>query len=162
MSGVGGYRVENWADPAQGVPGEGRLLGEVLWTPRRAFVRAQMSGAVAGTLTRGAVVVLDANNVAVALTTTAAGAAGRGARVGVIHGDAKAGQIGWVQVYGIAPIQLAASSVAFAALYSTATAGIVDDSATTGVIGGVRAGASVAAGVYETAELNWPTLTSVA
>ena len=159
-----GFNRSQWAN-ANHVPmqtGEGSRLGEIAWDRGRAYMRVKLAAGSAA-VARGTLVGINsARDGAVALTTTGAGALGRGALVGVALGAGVAGQVGWVQVYGLAPLSVAASIVANAALYTTATAGQVDDTATTGVLAGIRAPASTPAAVVEGAELNWPYLASVA
>ena len=158
-----GYNLTQWL-AASNVPmgsGAGSQLGEVVMTPRRAFVRVQLNAASAP-VDRGSLVGFTASGDAYALTTTVAATVGRLARVGVALGAGNPGEVGWVQVYGPAPLAFAAAAVARAALYTTATAGKVDDAATTGVLAGIVAPVASGAVTVENAELNWPYLASVA
>jgi hypothetical protein len=65
------------------------------------------------------------------VTTTAAGA-GAGKPVGVARSAATAAQFAWVQIYGPGVVRVAASCAAYTLINSTATAGQLDDDATTG------------------------------
>lgn len=159
-----GFNETQWL-PASHTPmgvGEGSALGETVWDRGKAYVRVKLDAASAA-VARGDLVGISSNfDACLNLTTTTAATVGRAAKVGVALGAGVAGQVGWLQVYGPAPLNVAASIVANAALYTTATAGRVDDTATTGVLTGLRAPASTPAAVVEGANLNWPTLVSVA
>lgn len=85
------------------------------------------SGAIAS---QGQVVTLTPTTWAAALLGTANDA--RGNLVGVANGAITDAQYGWVQVRGPCVVQVAASCAANVLLNTTATAGQIDDDATTG------------------------------
>lgn len=81
-------------------------------------------------LTTGAVsaarAVLFANDYSGCAHLTASGN-NSGGKVGIAVADVASGSYGWFQVYGPASIRVAASCVGGAKLYTSATAGVLDD-----------------------------------
>lgn len=76
--------------------------------------------------TYAAVAINEAGN-AVMLTTTVAGAAGLTKRVGASQQSIPSGWYGWVQSGGQFVVNLAANCAPGVPLYTTATAGVLDD-----------------------------------
>jgi hypothetical protein len=72
-------------------------------------------------------------------TTSAPGASGPGTRVGVAQATLADNEYGWFQIYGKASVRTLASAEKGTQLNTTATAGALDDDATSGseVISGV-------------------------
>lgn len=83
-------------------------------------------------LTTGAVTaaraVLFANDLSGCAHLTAA-ANNSGGKVGIAVVDVASGSYGWFQIYGAASIRVAASCVGGAKLYTSGTAGVLDDTA---------------------------------
>lgn len=65
-------------------------------------------------------------------TTTAPGASGFGSRVGAAQAALADNEYGWFQIYGKGSVRTLASAAKGTRLNSTATAGAVDDDATSG------------------------------
>lgn len=129
--------------------------GDIVWDRGRALLCVRLDIASAG-VRRGALVGIRQDYSCFPLTTATASGAWR---VGVAQRDGEGGLIGWAQVYGRAPIDLAApTAAANVALYTTDVPGRVGTAAAPLFLAGMRAPASTAAGVVEGAALNWPTL----
>jgi len=117
------------------------------------YVYCQASGAITG---EGYACFIDESFQAALLSTSNDDF---GDRVGIAPVAFADNEYGWVQVYGICNIQVAASAAANAVLMTTATAGQLDDTAT---------GVSVAGAILTTARggtagtaagfINWPTI----
>ena len=122
------------------------------------YMYVKASGAITGD---GYVVNIDGSDFTAAQSTTtnAAPGTGTGKLVGVARAAIADTGYGWVQVFGAGTVRVAASAAAYTRLNTTATAGQIDDDATTGarVIDGIvldvanGASAGTAAGW-----LNWP------
>jgi hypothetical protein len=85
----------------------------------------------------------------------------RGLRVGVPAAAMASGDYGWVQFYGPATVQVLASAAANVALNTTATAGALDDDATTGaksILGAHLTTARGGTAGTAPAMLNWPSV----
>jgi hypothetical protein len=125
----------------------------------KGYMYVQDSGS--GITGAGYVVDIDGSSFAAVMTTTttAAPGTGTGKPVGVAQAAFTASYYGWVQVYGPSLVRVSASCAAYTRINTTATAGQLDDDATTGarVIDGIvldvarAASAGTAAGV-----LTWP------
>lgn len=88
-------------------------------------------GIAGGAITDGQVAYFDASFTATALTTTN-GANKRGFQCGIALGAMSTGQGGWFQISGKCSVLCAAAVAVGTQLNTTATAGAVDDDATTG------------------------------
>ena len=86
----------------------------------------------AGGITGAGYVVLIDEGYAADMIDTTNSASGRNQMVGVASAAFSASQYGWVQVRGTCDIRVAASAAANTVLNTTATAGQLDDDATTG------------------------------
>ena len=87
----------------------------------------------------------------------------RGMRIGVVDTDWSIGDHGWAMVYGSIEARHAAAVAAANPLYTTATAGALDDNSSTAgadAVHGISFVASVAAAGRATARLNWPVVGS--
>jgi hypothetical protein len=92
-------------------------------------------------------------------TTTGAPGTGGGKLVGVARAAIAASGYGWLQVFGAGVVRVAASCAAYTILNTTATAGQIDDDATTGarVIDGIVLSAANGGSAGTAAGwMNWP------
>lgn len=102
----------------------GNVLGNVAETPDgKRYIYAKASSACA----QYDVVAIDESFLAVPITKTLADA---GNRVGVAGVAFAANEFGWFQIRGICTINVLASCAADVALYTSATAGSLDDTTT--------------------------------
>lgn len=83
----------------------------------------------ASELSQYAAVAVLANNTAVMVTTTNAATS---KRVGFAQVSIASGQYGWVQTGGVPVVKLAASCLPNVPLFTTATAGVLDDATVSG------------------------------
>lgn len=104
----------------------------------KGYIYVQANGAITGD---GYVCDIDGStfDAAMSTTTTTAPGTGQGKAVGVARVAFADNDYGWLQIYGPGTVRVSASAAAYTALNSTATAGQIDDDATTGaeVIDGV-------------------------
>lgn len=125
-----------------------------------------VEGTTAACVVGDVCIVLTDFSILKASATNAAPGTGQGALVGGAAAAIPIDGFGWVQVYGKGPVNTAASAAAYTALYVTATAGRVDDAATTGleVIDGLTLGTATggAAAVNEDGFYNFPTVGATA
>jgi hypothetical protein len=113
---------------------------------------------VAGVTAAGYVCTITEAAVAEMVTTTTAAAGTlKGARVGTGTAAIAANGYGWVQIYGVCSVRCAAAAAIYTELYTTATAGALDDASTAVakidglVITAAAGGAATVAGFA-----NWP------
>ena len=138
---------------------EDRTLGDrVTGNDGSTFVFVQANGAITGD---GYVVLIDETWQADMIDTTNS-ATGFGQQVGVARVAFADNDYGWIQISGVANIRVLANAAANAQLNSTATAGVLDDDATSGAeeVSGVAA-TTAAGGVEATVEgyLSFPVIT---
>lgn len=137
-------------------------VGTVGWTNTtagaKAYIYVQANGAITGD---GYVCDIDVStfDAAMSTTTTTAPGTGAGKPVGIARVAFADNEYGWLQIYGVGVVRVAASAAAYTNLNSTATAGQIDDDATAGaeVIDGVildtaNGGAAGTVAGF----LNWP------
>jgi len=152
-----GYEVDSpgVSDSAMGVTG-GSASGD---QSCKAYMYVKANGAVTGA---GYICTINEVYDAAMLTTTT-GAAGTlcGARLGVPMAALADNGYGWVQVYGHGTVRGAASCVKYTALYTTATAGVLDDTATAGFIRGLVLTETLTSAAAAACVLNWPVVNSV-
>jgi hypothetical protein len=122
------------------------------------YVYVRASGAITGA---GYVVDISAPGFLAVqtTTTTAAPGTGTGKLVGVAPLAFANNDYGWVQVFGPASVRVSASAAAYTTLNTTATAGQIDDDATTGarrIDGIVLTTANGGAAATAAGVLNWP------
>ena len=147
-------------------------LGAVVEAPSLYTAPMSSSGSTAGTfegpkvfvyvsagagITAGQALIVSHDGEAVPATATlGAAGTGTGKRVAVATCDIDSGGYGWVQVYGNADVNAVASTALHTKLSLSATAGSVDDLATTGsiVVDGMYLDAL--SGTSGHAFLNWP------
>lgn len=119
------------------------------------WVYVQASGAITGA---GYAVVIDEDfQAAMATNATAL----RGLSIGIAGTAFADDEYGWVQIYGVCDIQVAASCAANAAITSTTTAGQLDDAAGTGtknILGLVLTTARAASAGTAPGVLSYPTV----
>lgn len=113
------------------VYGLGDLGANVTSSGTKIYMYVKASGAITGA---GYVVDIDGSafTAVMSTTTTAAPGTGQGKSVGVAPLAFANNDYGWVQVYGPGLVRVAASCAAYTNLNTTATAGQIDDDATTG------------------------------
>jgi hypothetical protein len=102
-----------------------------------------------------AAVVINENNIATMLTTGVARSAGN--HLGFAQTSIGTGRLGWVMLNGKPKINLAANCAPFVNLYTTATAGVLDDATVSGSGGcvmGVYAGTSISNATAVTCRVN--------
>ena len=133
-------------------------LGDVAWgSDGSAWVYVQASGAITGS---GYSCVIDEDwQAAMATVTTTASAFGQ--LVGVPATDFADDDYGWLQVFGVCEVQVAASAAANLTLNSTATGGTLDDNDLSGseeINGLILTTARAASAGTAPALLTWPTV----
>ena len=131
----------------------------------REYIYAQYAASTAFTV--GQCVVISAAGVATPATTTnVAAAQTAGRRVGVVVAAAASlatAQFGWFQVYGISAVLANTACGLNSSLFTTATAGQVDDAATLGVISGIVLNVTTGGAPAVTAcTLNYPFINALA
>ncbi|UGQ44969.1 hypothetical protein [Massilia endophytica] len=124
----------------------------------KGYMYVQANGAITGD---GYVCDIDVSSfdAAMSTTTTTAPGTGQGKPVGIARVAFADNDYGWVQIYGVGVVRVAASCAAYTALNSTATAGQIDDDATAGaeVIEGVILDAANGGSAGTVAGfINWP------
>jgi hypothetical protein len=156
MSGIaaGFSPTEVYAAGTRGVVSMPHSLGDIRHINEKAYIFAQADGAI----TANDVCLVDASNQADQLDTTNSGS-GFGLRCGVAAATLADNEYGWVQIYGPCTVNVATSCAANTALNSTATAGRIDDDATSGaeVVSGLVTTAAEASNTAA-AYLNYPTV----
>lgn len=95
----------------------------------KGYIYVQANGAITGD---GYVCDIDVSSfdAAMSTTTTTAPGTGAGKPVGVARAAFADNEYGWLQVFGVGTVRVAASCAAYTILNSTATAGQIDDDAT--------------------------------
>ena len=102
-----------------------------------------------------AAVTISETNIATMLTTGIARSAGN--HVAFAQTSIGTGRCGWVQIGGTPKVNLAANCAPFVNLYTTATAGVLDDatvSGSGGLVAGVFAGTSISNATAVTCRVN--------
>jgi hypothetical protein len=92
-------------------------------------------GRAAGAITAAGYVCVEATGFDFAMATvtnTAPGQSGYGSRIAIAQNAMADNQFGWFQIYGKGSVRTLASAAKGTQLNSTATAGVLDDDATTG------------------------------
>lgn len=135
-------------------------LGDIAYgNDGSAWVYVQANGAITGA---GYACLLDADwQAAMISTTNSDGAFGQW--VGIPATDFADDEYGWVQLLGVAVVQVAASAAANTALNTTGTGGQLDDDASSGaevVDGLILTTANDAGAETQPALLTWPTVGS--
>lgn len=121
---TGGFTAGSFT-AAEVLQGRGAGLGDrLIDNAGNEYLWVSFGGAVASA---GQVVVIDEAYSALLLSTANDA---RGDLVGVVPYAAASGEFGWVQVKGVAQIQVLASAAANTRLNTTATAGALDDDGT--------------------------------
>jgi hypothetical protein len=112
---------------------DGIALGTISETyDGKAFIKVRANGS----FTAGQVGVVDEAGEFTPMTTTIAAA--DAPRVAVAQVAFSDNDYGWAQIYGVGVVSVLANCAANVPLYSTATAGSLDDTATTAEITGIR------------------------
>ncbi len=109
----------------------------------------------ASALSTFAACVISETNIATMLTTGVARSSGN--RVAFAQTSIGTGRVGWVQIGGTPKVNLAANCAPFVNLYTTATAGVLDDATVSGSGGcvmGVFAGTSISNATAVTCRVN--------
>jgi hypothetical protein len=124
----------------------------------KGYIYVQANGAITGD---GYVCDIDGSSfdAAMSTTTTTAPGTGQGKPVGIARVAFADNEFGWLQVFGPGTVRTLASAAAYTALNSTATAGAVDDDATSGaeVIEGIALDTATGGSAASTAGfINWP------
>jgi hypothetical protein len=152
-----GYEVDNPGvlDVAMGVTG-GSATGD---ESCKAYMYVKAGGAITGA---GYLCTINEAYDAAMLTTTT-GAAGTlsGARLGVPMAAIADDGYGWVQIYGHGAVRGAASCVKYTQLYTTATAGVLDDTATAGFIRGLVLTETLTSAALADCVINYPIVAAV-
>lgn len=140
-------------------------LGDLGANVTTAGTKVYMYVRAAAAISANFVVDINGSTYAAAQTTTTSGAPGTGTgkSMAVAPISFASGDYGWVQVYGNGLVQVAASCAAYTNLNTTATAGQIDDDATTGarrVDGIILNTARAASAGTASAWINWPRIGS--
>lgn len=153
-----GCEVANPAvpDSAMGVTGGSGGTGQ---GSEKIYMYVKANGAVTGA---GYICTINEVFDAAMLTTTT-GAAGTlaGASLGVPMAAIADNGYGWVQVYGLGTVRGAASCVKYTVLYTTATAGVLDDVATAGFVRGLVLTETLTSAAAADCMINWPYVSTV-
>lgn len=116
----------------------GQIGAQINGDGTKLYMYVQADGAITGA---GYVCDIDVStfDAVMSTTTTTAPGTGAGKPVGVARAAFADNEYGWLQIYGVGTVRVAASCAAYTILNSTATAGQIDDDATAGaeVIDGI-------------------------
>ena len=137
---------------------EGSLGANVTSAGVKIYIYVRANGAITGD---GYVCDIDGSNydAAMCTTTTTAPGTGAGKPVGVARAAFADNDYGWLQVFGPGTVRTLASCAAYTIINSTATAGALDDDATSGaeVIDGLVLDVATGGAAASTAGfINWP------
>jgi len=145
MSGIIGFKSDYVVTAAEADAGLGYRLGTIQEYDdpddgRQAFMWVEAGETITAA---GYLCVVDSVYIAEMVdTTSTAGGAGQGARVGAAQAAIASGGQGWIQIYGKGSLRTLASCAAGTQLTCSATPGAVDDATTAGleVIDGLTLG----------------------